>query len=526
MFSDVMRLHDFLDYWARRTPDAEFAVLGSRRLTYVQAQAESFRLANAFLASGLAAGDRVAVLSKNSIEYVILYYAAARVGVVPVPLNYRLAPAEWAWIVADARARLLLVSVDFRAAVDGVRDALDAVERFVAIDAPPSDGWQPYREWVEAQSATPPACHVSEEQVLYQMYTSGTTGRPKGALLTHRAIGANLAQFMIAMEATFGERWLLVVPMYHASGAVTSFAAIQGGGSLYLQQDFNPHAVVRALSEEGIGRTSLVPAMIQACLVTVPDVAARRYERLRLIAYGASPIAEATLRRALAVFGCDFVQAYGMTETSAVLTYLLPADHRRALTEKPDLLLSAGRPVVGVDLRIVDENDVAVPTGTIGEIVARGPQLMQGYWNRPDETREALRGGFMHTGDAGVVDEEGFVYIQDRVKDMIVSGGENIYPRMIEEVLFTHPAIADAAAIGVPHETWGETVKAVVVLRTGARATEEEIVDFCRGKLGGFQRPRSVDLVAELPRNPTGKVLRRVLREPYWAGHRRRVAGS
>jgi fatty-acyl-CoA synthase len=358
------------------------------------------------------------------------------------------------------------------------------------------------------------------------MYTSGTTGRPKGALLTHRAITANLAQFSVAVEPAFGERWLLVVPMYHASGAVTSFAAIQGGGCLYLQQDFDPRAVVRALAEEGIGRTSLVPAMIQACLVMVPDVAERRYERLRLIAYGASPIAESTLRRAMAVFGCEFVQAYGMTETSAVLTYLLPADHRRALAERPGLLLSAGRPVVGVDLRIVDADDAPVPAGTIGEIVARGPQLMQGYWNRADETREALRGGFMHTGDAGVMDEEGFVYIQDRVKDMIVSGGENIYPRMVEEVLFTHPAIADAAAIGVPHETWGETVKAVVVLRTGARATEEEIVDFCRGKLGGFQRPRSVDLVAELPRNPTGKVLRRVLREPYWAGHRRRVAGS
>jgi fatty-acyl-CoA synthase len=367
---------------------------------------------------------------------------------------------------------------------------------------------------------------VSEEGLLYQMYTSGTTGRPKGALLTHRAITANLAQFMVAIEPAFGERWLLVVPMYHASGAVTSFAAIQGGGCLYLQQDFNPVEVVRALSEAHIGRTSLVPAMIQACLVMVPDVAERRYDRLRLIAYGASPIAEATLRRAMTVFGCDFVQAYGMTETSAVLTYLLPTDHRRALAEKPGLLLSAGRPVVGVDLRIVDENDAPVPHGTIGEIVARGPQLMQGYWNRPEESREALRGGFMHTGDAGVMDEEGFVYIQDRVKDMIVSGGENIYPRMIEEVLFTHPAIGDAAAIGVPDDTWGETVKAVVVLRAGMTASEEEIIDFCRGKLAGFERPRSVDVVETLPRNPTGKVLKRVLREPYWQGRGRRVAGS
>jgi len=200
--------------------------------------------------------------------------------------------------------------------------------------------------------------------------------------------------------------------------------------------------------------------------------------------------------------------------------------HRRALTEKPELLLSAGRPIVGTELRVVDENDRPLPNGTIGEIIARGPQLMRGYWNRPEETAESLRGGWMHTGDAGMLDDEGYVYIQDRVRDMLVSGGENIYPRVVEEVLFQHPAIADAAVIGVPDPQWGEAVKAIVVLRQGATATEQEIIDFCRGKLGGFERPRSVDIVEALPRNPTGKVLTRVLREPYWVGQARRVGGA
>ena len=208
------------------------------------------------------------------------------------------------------------------------------------------------------------------------------------------------------------------------------------------------------------------------------------------------------------------------------MTYLTPADHERALKEKPELLLSAGRPLVGTELRVVDEDDNPLPNGQIGEIIARGPQLMRGYWNLPDESAEALKGGWMHTGDAGVMDDEGYIYIQDRVKDMIVSGGENIYPRVIEEVLFKHPAIADAAVIGVPDEQWGETVKAIVVLREGMTATEEEIIDFCRDKLGGYERPRSVDFVAVLPRNPTGKVLKRELREPYWTGRKRRVAGS
>jgi acyl-CoA synthetase (AMP-forming)/AMP-acid ligase II len=521
-----VKLHDFLDHWACRTPHAEFAIQGTRRLTYADAQRESNRLANALVAAGLSKGERLAVLSKNSLEYVLLYYAASKAGVVPVPLNYRLASPEWTWIVNDAGARLLLASAEYRAAVDAVRGDLSTVEHFVAVDAPPAEGWQLYRAWVDAQPMAAPECGVVEDDILYQMYTSGTTGRPKGALLSHRAIAANLAQVMVSMEPAFGERCLVVVPMYHASGTATSFASVQTGGCLYLQQDFNPGEVVRALSEERIGRTGLVPAMIQACLVTVPDVGERSYPHLRVIAYGASPIAETTLRRAIEVFRCDFLQAYGMTETSAVLTCLSPSDHRLALAEKPGLLLSAGRALLGTEIRIVDETDAPVGTGTIGEIIARGPQLMQGYWNRPDETKEAMRGGWMHTGDAGVMDDEGFVYIQDRVKDMIVSGGENIYPRLIEDVLFTHPAIADAAAIGVPDERWGETVKAVVVLRDGARATDEEIIEFCRGKLGGFERPRSVDIVSALPRNPTGKVLRRLLREPYWHGRARRVAGA
>ena len=295
---------------------------------------------------------------------------------------------------------------------------------------------------------------------------------------------------------------------------------------MYIQEDFNPLEVVRALSEEHVVQATLVPAMIQACLAFVPDIAERDFSGVRRISYGASPIAEETLRRVVNVFKCEFAQGYGMTETTAVISYLLPADHVRALTEKPDLLLSAGRPLVGTEVRVVDEDDNPVPNGTIGEIIARGPQLMRGYWNLPDESAEALRGGWMHTGDAGVLDDEGFIYVQDRVKDMIVSGGENIYPRVIEEVLFKHSSIADAAVIGVPDEQWGETVKAIIVLKDGEAATDEEIMEFCRDKLGGYERPRSVDFVNALPRNPTGKVLKRELREPFWVGHKRRVAGS
>jgi fatty-acyl-CoA synthase len=520
-------LHDFLDYQARERAEAEFAIQGKRRLTYREALAETNRLANAFVKAGLQIGDRIAVLSKNSIEYLLLYFAAAKTGVVPVPLNYRLAPAEWRYILNDAGAKLLIAAGEYRPALEPIRPELTTVERFIVMDAPGASGWDDYRHWVAGQPTTPPDRLISAEHELYQMYTSGTTGHPKGAVLTHRAVTTHLTQIALAHDIRPGERVLLVAPLFHVAGAnVAAFPGVYAGGCLYIQADFKPGEVVRALSEERIGLAVVVPAMIQACLTAVADVAQRRYDSLRLIHYGASPIAEQTLRRAMQLFGCDFSQGYGMTEMTAAITYLSAADHRRALAEKPELLLAAGRPTVGTEVRVVDANDNPLPNGAIGEIVARGPQLMQGYWHQPEATAETLRGGWMHTGDAGMMDDEGYLYIQDRVKDMIVSGGENVYPRMVEEVLYQHPAIAEAAVIGVPDERWGETVKAIVVLRPGMTATAEEIIDFCRGKIGGFERPRSVDFRDALPRTPSGKVLKRVLREPYWAGQSRRVAGA
>jgi acyl-CoA synthetase (AMP-forming)/AMP-acid ligase II len=518
-----MRLHDHLDYRAREHPEVDFAVLGDRRLSYAEACAATNRIAHALCAAGLAKGDRIALLSKNAPELALLYFAASRVGVVPVPLSYRLAPAEWAYIVRDAGARLLIAQGALAEALAAVRDELSSVKRFVVLGAELA-GWEPFEAFVGGAPATAPDRDVSEDDDLYQMYTSGTTGRPKGAILTQRAVNAQLHQLVLVFGGGVGDRALIVAPLYHAAAAMMSFSTVQTGGTLYLQEDFVPAEVIRALSEERIRVALLVPAMIQFCLVAVPDAAERRYEDLELVIYGASPIAEQTLRRAIEVFRCDFLQAYGMTETTAVATFLLPQDHRHALAGEAELLLSAGRPVVGAELRVVDAEDRPVPAGTAGEIIVRGPQLMRGYWNLEDATREALRGGWMHTGDAGTLDARGYVFIQDRVKDMIVSGGENVYPREVEDVLFQHPAVADAAVIGVPDEQWGEAVKAIVVCREGRDVTAEALLEFCKGRLGGFKRPRSLDFVDALPRNPSGKVLKKDLREPYWAGQRRRVS--
>jgi acyl-CoA synthetase (AMP-forming)/AMP-acid ligase II len=518
-----VRLHDFLDFHAREQEEAPFAVFGDRTLRYGEALRAVHRIANALAGAGVEPGERVAILARNCTEYLLFYYAASKAGAVPVPLNYRLAPPEWRTILQDAAPKLLLARGGLVGAVDPLRAELPSVAHWIALEAPAPAGWTRFEDWTRGVPETPPPRHVEAGDDLYQMYTSGTTGRPKGAVLTHAAISAQLEQISGILHLGPGDRYLIVAPVYHAAGALAAFWTVRQGGTLFIMEDFDPAVVVKALSEQEIAGASLVPAMIQACLVSVPDVASRRYEKLRFVVYGASPIAAETLRRALEIFGCGFAQGYGMTEMTAGATFLLPREHERALGEKPALLFSCGRPLPGTEVRVVDLEGRDLPAGQTGEILLRGPQMMRGYWNLPEATAEALAGGWMHTGDAGALDEEGFLYIQDRVKDMIVSGAENVYPREVEDALFEHPAVADAAVIGVPDARWGEVVKALVVLRPGRAVTPDELIEFCRGRLAGFKRPRSVDFVEALPRNPSGKVLKKDLREKYWKGHARRV---
>jgi len=522
-----MRLHDLFEWVAREQGDLDFVVHGARRVSYGAADREVNRLANAIGEAGLGPGDRFAVLAKNSFELVAAYLAGSKSGTVPVPLNYRLAPAEWHYLLSDSSARLVIARGDHLVeSIDTIRAALPEVRAWVSVEAPTRAAWVDYGDWVGARSDRPPADRgESWDHDLCQMYTSGTTGRPKGAILTHRSVFANLlqCQHAIPVPYTRGDRSLVVMPIFHAGAASQVFGAVSGLATMVLHEDFDPQAVVTALSEDRIVMTSLVPAMIRACLDRVPDVRTRRYDTLRALFYGASPIDEVTLRRALEVFRCDVYQAYGMTEASVVLTILSAEDHRRALAGKPELLRSAGRAIAGTEIRVVDLDGNPVPAGEPGQVIARGPQLMKGYWERPEATAATLDGGWLHTGDVGALDGEGYLYLQDRLNDMIVSGGENIYPREIEEVLFEHEGVADAAVIGIPDERFGEAVLAFVVTRPGALVDAEELRCRCRAKIGGFKVPRRIEFLDSLPRNATGKVLRRELREPFWKGRDRRI---
>jgi len=517
---EAIRAHDPLDYWARLQPDAEFAVMHGRAHTYGQALSMVDRMAGA-LARDLEPGQRVAILSRNSVEMLLLYYAASKAGVVPVPLNYRLATPELGYILGDCSAGVVLAAPEYTAQIDQLRGRCPAVRDAVVVGQAAEDNWLPWDAWLADPIDARGAVSRRHDEVM-QIYTSGTTGRPKGAVLTQSGLSNLLHQWRICFPFGPNRRLLVVAPLYHVGGTFHSMHAIGHGGSVYLYADFDAAEVVRALDEEHIDTAFLVPAMIQKCL-DVAGIERRSFASFRLLSYGAAPIGEAILRRALDVWHCDFVQAFGMTECPCI-TYLSPADHRRALAGQPQLLESTGRPGPGSDVKIVGEDGQDLPTGQVGEILGRGPQLMHGYWQLPEATAAALAGGWMHTGDAGCLDAEGYLFVKDRIKDMIVSGAENVYPREIEDVLLTHPSVVDTAVIGVPSEQWGESPLAFVVLKPGAEVAVDELIEFCRDKLAGYKRPRAVEVVAEIPRNASGKILKSALREPYWAGHKRGVS--
>lgn len=532
MLETAERLHDFLDFWTEQQPDVEFAVDRRRRMSYREAQAATRLIAAAFLDAGLQRGDRIAILGKSSVEYALIYFAASRVGVVPVPLNYRSAPAEWEYVARDAGARLLLVADIYHSAIDQLRPMLGDVSHFVALGGGEvGPGWEPFADWMARsidRAGRTDALGVerggSTDDDLYQLYTSGTTGQPKGAVLSQAAVVANLKQLgQCAHRGAPGARSLVVGPMLHAGVVWSTLAPLAWGASLYIVEDFDPHEVVRLLSEERIDYASLVPTVLHTILERVPDVGQRAYPALRLINSGSSSISERTLLGARAAFGCAVVHGYGLTESTAALSVMAPEEYGPGLDGAPTRLRSAGRALPGTELRIVDERDQPLPPGEIGEIVARGPQIMQGYWHRPEATAETLRGGWLHTGDVGRLDADGFLYIQDRLKDVIVTGGLKVYPLMVEQVLASHPGVAEAAVVGVPDERWGESVRAVVVQRAGTSVGEADLTAYCRERLGGFQCPRTIEFVDTLPRTATGKVLKRSLREAFWAGQARQV---
>lgn len=507
-----MLLHDHLDFAASRAPGDEFAFQDGATMSFGEAEAIVRRIASA-LANDFEPGDRVGMVARNRFEVALFCFACSRARVVPVLLNPRLSVAEWRFILEDAEAKGLVAAEECLEAAGGLPEHLPELRRAVALDAAAPPGWTDWEDWLRAAPAATHLPRARSEDVALQLYTSGTTGRPKGVLHSHASLFAAAYHWKLYYPLGTGERQLLVMPMHHVGGFLYVVYAAASGAGLYLMRDFDAAALPRVLDEERIGRASFVPAMIRQIL-DVPGVDERRYADLRFVTYGASAIDPGTLRRALEVFDCEFGQCFGMTEAPN-LTYLTADDHRAGADADPVRLLTVGRPGPACEIRIVDPEGHELPTGSVGEIVGRGPTLMAGYWKRPDEEADALREGWMHTGDAGRLDEDGYLTVVDRIKDVIVSGGENVASREVELALLEEDEVADVAVIGVPSERWGETVMAVIVPREGTAPDADALREACRARLAGFKLPRVIEFVESLPRNVSGKLLKRELRERY-----------
>ena len=513
-------IDDLLQRAVTEHPTRLAVVSGTVRLTYREFEERVERLASALAALGIQPDERVAILDKNDHRYLELYFALPRIGAVAVPLNYRLATRELAYVLGDSTATTLLFGDEYRATVETLRESVTSVRHWVSFGEPRS-GEHGYEALVAGAKGPAPRAVRRQEDVLLQMYTSGTTGRPKGAMLTHGNMIANTLTALRERDYTATDTYLHVAPLYHCADLELYYGMTYACGGNVILREFHADRVLSIIAEERVSVVFLVPAMINF-LLEHPLLDELDLSSWRLTVYGGAPIAEDRLRTALQKLPCQLTQGYGLTETSPILC-ILPADDHVLDGPSVRRIKSCGRPAVGVEVKIFDENDVECAPEVVGEIVARGKNIMKGYWRAEEATERALRNGWFHTGDMGLKDADGYVYIVDRKHDMIVSGGENVYPREVEEVLYCHPGVLEAAVIGVPSERWGETVKGIVVLRPGASASEAEIVAFCRERLAHYKCPTSVDFLEQLPRNPSGKVLKGTLREKYWQGHGRRV---
>jgi acyl-CoA synthetase (AMP-forming)/AMP-acid ligase II len=506
----MIYLHDYLDYYAKITPSHVFSNFENRVQTYEDAAKLSMGIARKLLAAGISAGDHVAILSRNSGRFVPIICALSKLGIIAVPLNYRLAAVEINFILEDAGVKLLLVQAgeyNFRCAQGWVPPASCDVELTENLRADSNKG----DTELSALSAPMP-----RDAVLMQMYTSGTSGRPKGVLITQSALLTNAHQLEVAIPYRLNrkDRYLIVCPMYHAAAFISAVMTLRAGGEAVIQAEFDPEAVLAALGEGGIAAATLVPAMISRCIKFVRDskildVRPDMFPGLKHLLYGASPISPEVLTDAVALFGCQFTQAFGLTETTSAATALTAEDHWQALLDQPQLLLSCGRALIGTRVEAGKTDPISVD-----EIRVAGPQLMQGYANLLAETQASLSDGWLKTGDAGTCDINGYLTIRDRLKDMIISGGENIYSIEVENALMSHPSVIDAAVIGIPDPNHGEALFAFIVV-TDAALQPDALIAYCRSMLAGYKIPRRYKIVETLPRNPSGKILKNQLRSPF-----------
>ena len=510
---------DISRYQAKINANRVAQIFEGRETTYAELDKMASQIANGLIKEGCQPNTRIGYLGKNSDYFFEVMSGAAKANVVIAGVNWRLAAPEIEYIINDACVDILFVGADFYEVVEQLQSSLSGVRKVIAIDGD-HNVWADYSEWRDSQEVSDPMLPISLDDDVIQLYTSGTTGHPKGVQLTN---GNYLDVLDQAANGGWGdwnegEASIVAMPIFHVAGVNVGVVGLCQGLTNVILKDVDPVVILDLLEKYKIKYAFFVPAVI-LFLNSIPGVRDRDFSNLDMLLYGASPISEEVLLTARDIFKCDFCQVYGLTETCGAGTILPPEDHDPALGK----LRSCGKPAATAELRILGEQGQLLPPNEVGEIVYQSKSLMKGYWNNSDATAKSIQDGWFFTGDAGYLDEDGYLYIHDRIKDMIVSGGENVYPAEVENALFAHEAVGDVAVIGVPDDKWGEAVKAIIVLKPNSEASETDIISHCRDKIAGYKVPKSIDFTDVLPRNPSGKLLKRELRKPYWEGKTRQI---
>ena len=499
-------------------PENEAFVCGPLRRTFQEFNQRVNRLIHGLQALGIQKGEIIGILSWNRLEYPEVFGAAMKGGFVLAHVNPRLQAQELIHVLNDAEPRALFVGSEFAETIEQIAAHIPKTKFLVTLgDA--EGGMAAYEEILEGHSEKEPEPNVEEDDRLTIFYTSGTTGVPRGALYTHRQKMENTTLKALDIGVACGDRHLVVLPMFHIGGDshIWPFFLMGGCNVLTPHHSFDLTGTLQLLVEEQITDIHIVPTQLIS-LLTLPNLEQYEFPCLKRIWYAASPMPVEVLKQGLSAFGPIFLQGYGQTESGPDVAVLSRANHcdSEAPTEAQSVLASCGQPCIGVHVRIIDEAGRDVEAGEIGEIIVNSRRTMAEYWRKPEDTREAIRNGWLYTGDLGSYDDRGFIYIADRKTDMIITGGENVYPKEVENVLYRHPAVQEVAVIGIPDPYWVESVHALVVLRANAKATEENIIDFCRGQIAHYKAPQSVEFVEALPKNPQGKILKREIRPKYW----------
>ena len=514
---------DVMEWRALLYPDKPALICSATgvKRTFKELNERVNQLANALIDHGLKKGDRIAVLATDIPEYFEIA-CTSKAGLVEIGLVWRLKGQELAYIINDSGANTVFVEEQFCETIRSIRPQLPKVKTYICIDGSPKDMLS-YEELLSKYPANDPGVDVCEDDLLTLVYTSGSTGLPKGVIRKHGDILRFARMFMRALGVRNDDRCLSNLPLSHVSLFHINFLYLMAGATQWLVKRFDPPVVLELIQREKLTFLLSVPTMVIS-LTEDPYRAKCYLGSLRCIWYVGSPMPAEGVRRGMDAFGPILGQIYGLTEGTG-LSFLYPEEQLAALKDpaKHKILTSAGKPIPGCQMRLVDDNDNDVPIGELGEIAFRSDCIIEGYWNKPEETKATMKNGWMHTGDIGKLDKNGYLYVVDRKKDVIVSGGENVASKEVEAVIYTHPAVLECAVIGVPSERWGEEVKAIVSLRRGMTATPDEIVDYCDTRMAGFKKPKSVEIWPELPKDTMGKIMKKAMREKYWAGYERRV---